>query len=158
MSLKKSTILQFRATDWGMERCVLHLLIPRNDLARNKSLVDVWELDNTAELAPGIAWGQAPKRVTKLASLPFVAGESAGNLAIDCKSGTFPTFEFACAVGTTACFVEFWQDVPVYMDGTRWKTNGDRLLRLLRFITLTRLAVRCLCRAALVAQRRGTCR
>ncbi|KZV85741.1 hypothetical protein EXIGLDRAFT_584994, partial [Exidia glandulosa HHB12029] len=58
VSAKRSTVMQFRAMDWGMEKCVLHLAVPAMDHAGanvsmgESTIVDVWKLDETAEILP----------------------------------------------------------------------------------------------------------
>lgn len=93
-----------------MERCVLNLTIPRNSTVQPGSHIDIWELDDHLELVPHIHWGTAPARVRHLGAFAMSSAGVVADIAMDCASGLFPTFEFACADEFPVCGVDFWQD------------------------------------------------
>ncbi|KZV85751.1 hypothetical protein EXIGLDRAFT_775289 [Exidia glandulosa HHB12029] len=129
VSATRSTVMQFRAMDWGMEKCVLHLVVPAvNHAGANVSMgestiVDVWKLNDTVEILPHISAKKAPARSALLASLRFRAADSAGAIDFNCTSGSFPTFEFSCGAKSADCLLDFWQAAK------RGKENGFYLMQ-----------------------------
>ncbi|EJD46583.1 hypothetical protein AURDEDRAFT_164408 [Auricularia subglabra TFB-10046 SS5] len=103
----RSSVVQFRAMDWGTEHCTLRMDLPPSN--STMGAVDIWKLESDKELLPHILW-KAPRRLELMASRRFEAGKSAGTLEFSCESGSFPTFEFTCSAGTSVCEVDFWQD------------------------------------------------
>jgi len=118
VSSVSSTVVQFRNLDFGMEKCVLHVIAPPKTMKHNpetridpSSRLDVWLLDSTTEISvylPG-SWDHAPARRTKLATFSFSEGAKLSSGEFRCVSGQFSTFEFSCSKETTNCFVDFWQ-------------------------------------------------
>ncbi|KAI0649023.1 hypothetical protein C8Q79DRAFT_487874 [Trametes meyenii] len=121
VSKQVSTVVQFRNLDYAMERCILNISLPVGNPDFNpdisvseSSQVDVWILDNAAELAQDIrgTLGGAPSRRTLLATLPFpTSGGWRRSPEFHCPSGAFTTLELSCSIAyNTDCQVDFWQD------------------------------------------------
>ncbi|EJD46608.1 hypothetical protein AURDEDRAFT_113660 [Auricularia subglabra TFB-10046 SS5] len=106
ISRTDNTVIQFRARDWGMENCVLHLAVAPG--SPSGTVIDIWDLGSGAELLPHISWATAPPRVgdKPMATARLGVGET---VPFHCPQSSFPTFELACADAN--CFVDFWQDL-----------------------------------------------
>ncbi|KZV95268.1 hypothetical protein EXIGLDRAFT_834421 [Exidia glandulosa HHB12029] len=111
LSTTVGTVVQFRAMDWGMERCTLNLSIPEGSNFLDGPSLNVWMLASDIELRPGIsAWGVAPARSKLLASSARLG--QAHTIDFACLSGSFPTLELTCSENAppAECSVDFWQD------------------------------------------------
>lgn len=113
-------MVQFRNLDYAMENCVLNISLPVETARFHPdinltptSVIDVWTLEDSAELAQDIRGGtaaRAPARRTLLATLPFPTSGSQQSGIFRCPSGAFTTLELACAPRAATCYVDFWQD------------------------------------------------
>lgn len=112
MTPKVSTIVQFRAIDYGMENCSL-ALTPTS--AEGSALadvdLDVWTLADAPQ-RPGrrlnanldvrtLTWASRPARKEHVGVLKVVGGETR---MFTCPSGSYHTLEIACA--TRGCDVD----------------------------------------------------
>jgi len=98
-----STVVQFRAIDYGMENCSVALVSAAMDVE-----LDVWALaDDTAP--PGrrlldprtLTWASRPERKAHVGVLRVAAaaadGASGETRTFACPSGSYHTLEIACA-------------------------------------------------------------
>ncbi|EAU82126.1 hypothetical protein CC1G_09585 [Coprinopsis cinerea okayama7 len=119
-SREMSTVVQFKNLDYGMERCVLHAVLPNKTASldpaiqlKPSSIIDVWRLDQDTEISPQSpeTWALAPRRRALLERFEFPSenGEWRSK-EFHCPSLTFTILEFACASVSPDCHVEFWQD------------------------------------------------
>ncbi|TFK24229.1 hypothetical protein FA15DRAFT_641384 [Coprinopsis marcescibilis] len=121
----QSTIMQYRALDYGMERCTVVLSLPSHQIlsqadppkhsAHTKgSIIDVWKLKASSRLDPlTVSWASRPARDDRLFSftiLPNVTSYESPEFF--CRSGSLHSFEFGCAddSSTANCMLEFTQD------------------------------------------------
>jgi len=130
-----STIIQFRAQDYGLETCEPTLILPtftdlidanstvksENNKPRTYTVSDapfavhVWALDSVApngrELELDIArltHANKPTRKTYLGALDAQEGVRATADAFKCKSGSLHTLELSC--DSPGCLLDFWTD------------------------------------------------
>ncbi|VDB83317.1 unnamed protein product [Peniophora sp. CBMAI 1063] len=116
-----STIVQFRALDWGMEKCELRLSLPA---VASDALVDpghvatlsLYRLNTTQQLDPSVlTYATRPQRVSKVANIDLRHGEEVvwhRNFA--CSMEQLLTFEVACSINEddgSGCSVEWWQGI-----------------------------------------------
>ncbi|KAJ7065981.1 hypothetical protein B0H15DRAFT_872526 [Mycena belliarum] len=115
-----STIVQFRAIDWGMEDCELHLSLPElgNMTFESQSAVNVelYRMNQTYPLdAAVLSYQSRPPRETKIESIPLARGESTTcHHRFRCPSDSVVTFELALVcteVNKNTCGLEWWQKV-----------------------------------------------
>ncbi|KAI9439480.1 hypothetical protein BJY52DRAFT_1321989 [Lactarius psammicola] len=112
-----STIVQFRAIDYGMENCSL-ALVPAPS-AEGAAVVnfelDVWTLTD-APRRPGrrlntnldvrtLTWASRPERKEHIGMLSVIDGASGETPTFACPSGSYHTLEIACAT-TRGCDVD----------------------------------------------------
>ncbi|KAI9433473.1 hypothetical protein H4582DRAFT_1819741 [Lactarius indigo] len=105
-----STIVQFRAIDYGMENCSL-ALAPPPAAAEGATPVDVeldvWALAD-APRRPGrrlnanldvrtLTWASRPERKERIGTLSVVGGVPGETRTFVCPSGSYHTLEIACA-------------------------------------------------------------
>ena len=112
MTFKVSTIVQFRAIDYGMENCSLALMPPSAEGAALADIeLDVWALADAPQ-RPGrrlnanldvraLTWASRPARKEHVGVLKVVGGETD---MFTCPSGSYHTLEIACA--TRGCDVD----------------------------------------------------
>lgn len=126
-----STVLQFRALDWGMESCELTVRIPGEDM-----VVDNNQSNSTASLILGPTHNHiyvhalASEQVFDVKTLTYASapkiGEKIGSLHLD--YGFEWTHTFPCAMDSLHAFVlkaaddeahvEWWQDKQSLLPGT----------------------------------------
>ncbi|KAH9484722.1 hypothetical protein JR316_0001622 [Psilocybe cubensis] len=113
-----STIVQFRAIDFGMEKCELKLLIPAN---RNSSsglpfLLSIHRLETTQPInTKELSFHNSPRRLTAVANLEFFPNTGvAWQRTFHCAWDDILTFDIGCSdeVGfqSDACSLEWWQN------------------------------------------------
>ena len=114
-----STVLQFRNLDYAMERCVLHVVVPRASGEFNPDVrlsdpsnVDIWLLDGRVELSRYVTGSTdyAPPRQMLLTTLSVSEATSSVSESFFCRTGEYTTVELTCAPGFLGCTVDFWQD------------------------------------------------
>ncbi|TFK24212.1 hypothetical protein FA15DRAFT_741981 [Coprinopsis marcescibilis] len=122
---RHSTIMQFRALDYGMERCTIvfslpsHYTLSQGDPPKhseylNSSIIDVWKLKAPSRLDPlTVSWVSRPARDDRMFSftiLPNVTSYESPEFF--CRSGSLHSFEFDCADDSSegTCLLEFKQD------------------------------------------------
>ncbi|KAI0043705.1 hypothetical protein FA95DRAFT_1609153 [Auriscalpium vulgare] len=108
-----STVVQFRAIDYGMENCTVVVDFPPAPPALT---LDVWRLDAPARLdMRSLTYSSRPRRaelvgsVTRHASASLAERHLGGKTVLppfDCPSGSYHTFEMACAAGSD-CDLDF---------------------------------------------------
>ncbi|KAJ7493671.1 hypothetical protein FB451DRAFT_1215106 [Mycena latifolia] len=116
-----STIAQFRALDFGMERCVATLAIPSPDEVKNlpsKSIsssnepcpLEVWTLDAPEDISPRtLSWAALPRRIERLTTLVVHPGRNLlDSPPFPCPARTLHAFELSYS--TPACHLHFRQD------------------------------------------------
>ncbi|KAI0053243.1 hypothetical protein FA95DRAFT_1552757 [Auriscalpium vulgare] len=110
-----STIAQFRAKDYGMERCALVLDIPAYNHTLDASTVssstgssasiDVWALSVEEALQyHTLSWQTKPPRKAYVGSLAAAFGMRVELPAFECPRGSYQTFEYTCS--DPACEVD----------------------------------------------------
>ncbi|KLO16596.1 hypothetical protein SCHPADRAFT_887665 [Schizopora paradoxa] len=121
-----STIVQFRAIDYGMGTCELRLTIPPSLMhGENPGLLDssqarplsVYRLNSTRPLSSrALSARTKPDRIAQVAEVLLQREEGTAGLVwhrkFMCEENEILTFELACgtaALGDT-CTVEWWQD------------------------------------------------
>ncbi|KAJ7578714.1 hypothetical protein C8J56DRAFT_868963 [Mycena floridula] len=109
-----STLAQFRAIDYGMEVCEMHLRLPKAPSGvKHSSTVTVYRLEATVPLnAKHISFQSKPKRVTKIADVEAsVSEEVHWHRKFSCVTEEILTFEIACSeVIGSRCALEWWQE------------------------------------------------
>ncbi|KAF7357609.1 hypothetical protein MSAN_01357300 [Mycena sanguinolenta] len=122
-----STIAQFRAIDWGMERCTVNVVLPElsdmmdfMNFTVSGSTVDdpeavmleMWRVSSpqiTQAIDPRtLSWQTRPQRKLLVGYWTLKSGMSMESEVFECASNSLHTFEFAC-VGSK-CYLEFQQD------------------------------------------------
>ncbi len=102
-----------------MERCVLHIEIPRatgkfdpDVKLSDPSHVDVWLLDARTELSRYITGSTdyAPPRRDLMATLAISNTSASISETFICRTGEYTTIELTCAPNFVGCAVHFWQD------------------------------------------------
>lgn len=114
---KVSTVVQFRAIDYGMENCSLALApAPSAEGAAAADVeLDVWALAD-ARRRPGqglnanldvrtLTWASRPARREHIGTLSVVGGAPGETRMFACPSGSYHTLEIACAT-TGGCDVD----------------------------------------------------
>lgn len=109
------TILQFRAMDYGMERCALALRLPsdrdKQDWAPGNGpvSVDVCALGVDRPLDPrALSWASRPSCREPFGTLTAGPGEETRLPAFPCSWGTLYTYEVACASESPDCQLDVW--------------------------------------------------
>lgn len=119
-----STIAQYRAGDFGMERCILTGAIPSLEAltATNQTLnqsgtpvhINVWRLETYERVnAQTLSWSTRPKRGSLFAQWDVSLGKSFTSDEFRCPSGSLHTFEFTCT--GAGCHLKF-QQIPKYKE------------------------------------------
>ncbi|KAH9054102.1 hypothetical protein EDB87DRAFT_1689658 [Lactarius vividus] len=113
-----STVVQFRAIDYGMENCSLALALTpaaAEGAAGVDVELDVWALAD-APRRPGrrlnanldvrtLTWASRPERKEHIGTLSVVGGTSGETRMFACPSGSYHTLEIACAT-TRGCDID----------------------------------------------------
>ncbi|RDB30233.1 hypothetical protein Hypma_007152 [Hypsizygus marmoreus] len=112
---KITTVIQFRAIDYGMETCDIHInLLPASEPSVHFEGVSIYRLESAAPLDLRIlSHRTSPKRVGKLADIHAMAGQATHwHHRLSCSLEEVLTFELACPsdvpIGMT-CNLEWWQ-------------------------------------------------
>ena len=109
-----------------MERCSLRFVLPRPAdfngvvVPDHPVLVDVWRVDASRPLNKHtLSWAERPPRVALLGPLLVRPNGTVESGEFRCPSGTYQTFELACAEGAGSdCLVDFVQNPTVREEGT----------------------------------------
>jgi len=110
-----STILQFRALDYGMELCELGITIPMTDnahpLVLPSSPIRIYNIDHKKPLyADSLSYNNRPRR-GELIGEPFLERNSTWNHTFTCLRDEIYTFEVACKdFQTGECILKWTQD------------------------------------------------
>ncbi|KAG9221717.1 hypothetical protein CCMSSC00406_0005630 [Pleurotus cornucopiae] len=121
-----STVVQFRAIDYGMERCELHLALPSLDsalLSGNQTMaLSVHRLNTTIPLdVSTLSHTSKPIRMTKVGDVHLSSklGE-VWQRSFSCKTEEVLSFELTCSPETTTkgCHIEWWQNMKKPNPGT----------------------------------------
>jgi hypothetical protein len=129
-----STVIQFRARDYGMEHCKLEFSLPKEyermpgtgmedaynhptsapktrswTLSGDTKDLEIWTLDtmewlNTSKLS----YSTRPKRLARIGSMAARPGETMFSHSFTCPSDSIQSFEVFCV--SPGCRVEVWQD------------------------------------------------
>ncbi|TFK50663.1 hypothetical protein OE88DRAFT_282959 [Heliocybe sulcata] len=114
-----STVVQFRALDFGMEDCELSIALPSDVEGKNISLprtgstndVDIWHLGGHDPIdAKKLSWSTRPDRVRKIATVDLQAG-TLFSQRFHCHQDSVHLLEIACASKSPSCGIEWWQDM-----------------------------------------------
>lgn len=129
---KISTIVQFRARDYGMEHCVLQISLHKEfqrkpgvehnhedtgsppderswQISGDTSNLEVWSLDTHEWLDTSkLSYASRPKRLNRLGSLRVRAGQEISTHRFPCPSDSIQTFELFCT--SPNCNIDVWQD------------------------------------------------
>ncbi|KAI0371482.1 hypothetical protein BV20DRAFT_1035150 [Pilatotrama ljubarskyi] len=124
ISPAETTIAQFWAGDYGMERCSLEFtltpLSSGDDVfgIEEPASVEVWRVDAQSKIdVRELSWQSRPPRVGLAARWTIHPNTTARSPEFHCHSGSFQTFELAC-VGD-GCLLEFHQ-APNTRDKGLW--------------------------------------
>ncbi|KIJ64928.1 hypothetical protein HYDPIDRAFT_111615 [Hydnomerulius pinastri MD-312] len=108
-----STIIQFRAVDWGMEICELHVGLP--DSLGHSGMLALYRVNSTIPLDPdSLSYNTRPARIAKLTTLPLGNGPTHWHRQLHCAIDDVLTFELGClssseSSGDSDCAVEWVQ-------------------------------------------------
>ncbi|TBU28739.1 hypothetical protein BD311DRAFT_757891 [Dichomitus squalens] len=108
-----TTYLQFWAGDFGMERCVLKLMVPsavEDDVALSNvvTTLQVWQIKTPGKLdVQKLSWAHRPQRSDLVASWVVRPNSTFQSMEYRCPSGSFQTFELSCL--DSGCLVDFHQ-------------------------------------------------
>ncbi|PPQ64164.1 hypothetical protein CVT24_008799 [Panaeolus cyanescens] len=119
-----STIVEFRAIDFGMENCELKLRIPANATAREHGaplehfFIGVYRLDTNKPLdTKALSYNTAPRRLTNVANIEVSPGKPIDYHAnFHCPWDTILTFELSCfgeerkELSGGPCSIQWWQN------------------------------------------------
>ncbi|KAG6884644.1 hypothetical protein C0993_009325 [Termitomyces sp. T159_Od127] len=110
-----STILQFRAIDYGMEICELHIDLPQSSAAAERvEAISVYRLESSSPLdVRSLSYRTRPRRLGRLGDVhAAINAEVDWHRKMTCKLEEVLTLELACPedipVGTQ-CSLEWWQ-------------------------------------------------
>ena len=125
--------MQFRALDYGMERCTIVLSLPSHQTLSqadppkhseytNGSIIDVWKLKVSTRLDPHtVSWVSRPARDVRLFSFTILPNATSyESPEFFCRSGSLHSFEFGCADDSSKanCLLEFKQNTHQPQLGT----------------------------------------
>jgi len=112
-----STIVQFRAIDFGMERCELQLMIkPQSSVSLSPKpfTLEVFRLNSSLPLdTRALTYKTRPPRISKVAAVEVTgASDTHWYRGFACASDDVLTFELACepTLDEGECRVEWWQN------------------------------------------------
>lgn len=110
-----STIIQFRAFDWGMGTCQLGLSLPGviNNSTTAQSPLTVYRLNAPHALdALFLSYRTRPERVSQIADIELSAEPSNWQRNFTCATEEILTFEFACSglSPPELCRFDWWQE------------------------------------------------
>ncbi|EGO00643.1 hypothetical protein SERLA73DRAFT_178509 [Serpula lacrymans var. lacrymans S7.3] len=116
------TIMQFRAVDYGMERCALTLRLPAFDFDRIGTRIDpvvmddpvqlsVCALDVSSSLNPRtLSWSSRPRCQKQVGTLIARPGEEVKLPEFSCDWASLHTYEIACASESSDCELDVWSN------------------------------------------------
>jgi len=111
-----STIIQFRAIDWGMETCELHLDFPESFGQEGHSgSLALYRVNSTIPLdTSSLSYNTRPPRITKLGNIALGNGIVTWHRKFNCAMDEVLSFELSClplveSGGDSNCFVEWVQ-------------------------------------------------
>ncbi|EPS99777.1 hypothetical protein FOMPIDRAFT_1123840, partial [Fomitopsis schrenkii] len=114
------TIVQFRAMDYGMERCALAVRLPSapsQEWGHNQSAVVAYGTITLCELdvppnrmldTQTLSWANRPACQKSLGTSSVTLGEETSLHEFPCAWGTVPAFELSCAPETPDCSLDAW--------------------------------------------------
>ncbi|KAK0205265.1 hypothetical protein DFS33DRAFT_1274197 [Desarmillaria ectypa] len=110
-----STIIQFRAFDWGMEMCQLGLSLPSaiNNSTMAQPPLTVYRLNASHALDPlSLSYRTRPERASQIADIELSAEPSHWQRNFTCATEEVLTFEFACSGLSLPelCRFDWWQE------------------------------------------------
>ncbi|KAJ3552794.1 hypothetical protein NM688_g3967 [Phlebia brevispora] len=109
-----STVVQFRAIDYGMENCELNVLFPAVGAGEeSQSAISVYRLNTSYALdSSTLSYATRPPRLPKLADIPLNALDNIHwHRTFVCPTESVLTFEFACSTSIGhSCNLEWWQN------------------------------------------------
>ncbi|KAG2039749.1 hypothetical protein BDR03DRAFT_859530 [Suillus americanus] len=106
---KVSTIFQFRAIDWGMENCELHVALPPVDRPTTLAL---YRLNATVPVdISTLSFNVRPPRVAKLGNIVPGKDSLDWHRKLSCAMDDVLVFELACSEdeSSSSCDIEWWQ-------------------------------------------------
>ncbi|KAG2097522.1 uncharacterized protein F5147DRAFT_583467 [Suillus discolor] len=106
---KVSTIFQFRAIDWGMENCELHVAIPPMDRPTTLAL---YRLNATVPVdISTLSFNVRPPRVAKLDNIVLGQDSLNWHRKLSCVMDDVLVFELGCSEdeSSSTCDIEWWQ-------------------------------------------------
>ncbi|KAG2052035.1 hypothetical protein BDR06DRAFT_888610 [Suillus hirtellus] len=106
---KVSTIFQFRAIDWGMEHCELHVAIPPMDRPTTLAL---YRLNTTVPIdISTLSFNVRPPRVAKLDNIVLGQDSLKWYRKLSCVTDDVLVFELGCSEDESSgsCDIEWWQ-------------------------------------------------
>jgi len=117
------TLVQFRASDYGMERCALALQLPPLDAILPEPFVlggdsadvqfDVCAIDISQPLdVATLSWATRPKCDRHVGTLLARAGAETKLPEFPCPWASLHTFEISCAQSTPHCALDVWSSFP----------------------------------------------
>lgn len=122
VSSQISTVAQFRTLDFGMERCVLSLMVPSSSALQearsNKTVtylpatsLNIWRLKASGDIdRKSLSWINRPPRDTLLTTMSISPGQNTfESPEFHCPSRSLQNFELSCA--TPKCHLQFQQDM-----------------------------------------------
>ncbi|KAJ7670411.1 hypothetical protein B0H14DRAFT_3909505 [Mycena olivaceomarginata] len=112
---KISTVVQFRAIDYGMEICELHIVLPEFlHLQQNAAALSVFRLNASYPIdVKTLAYSNRPAHVGKLADIFIERGTGVHwRRNFTCEMEELLTFELRCSPGDdqSLCAMEWWQN------------------------------------------------
>jgi len=109
-----STIIQFRAIDWGMEICELHIDFPESlGQEGHSGELALYRIDSTIPLdTSSLSYNTRPRRIAKLGNVPI--GNVTWHRRLNCAMDEVLSFELGClplaeSGGDSNCFAEWVQ-------------------------------------------------
>ncbi|KAI0258513.1 hypothetical protein BC834DRAFT_975090 [Gloeopeniophorella convolvens] len=114
-----STIMQFRAIDWGMEQCELQLVVPSSVDASTvppgrSFTLSLYRLNATYPIdGQSLSYSSRPPRVAKHADIHVASGQTTNfSRTSPCVWDELMAFELACSpdVQDNNCMLQWWQD------------------------------------------------
>ncbi|KAH7884135.1 hypothetical protein F5I97DRAFT_1898768, partial [Phlebopus sp. FC_14] len=107
-----STIVQFRAIDWGMETCELHVNLPESNHSGSLAL---YRINSTVPLDTfSLSYNTRPHRIARLGIIALGLGVVPWHRKFSCAMDEVLSFELAClpsseSGGDSDCFMEWIQ-------------------------------------------------
>ena len=122
---KMSTIIQFRAIDWGMEICELHVDLPESFGQEGHSgSLALYRVNSTIPLdTSALSYDTRPPRIAKLGNIALGNGDVTWHRKFSCAMDEVLSFELSClpleeSGGDSNCLVE-WVQIKDKVPGER---------------------------------------